>query len=427
MADYEYEDSFESSSESESESKEWDRQEGPISQSSKTEFVRSDLEQSLGEPLSQSLKQANSGSPKSSPMSRRKFRPHFKKPTGLGNIIKKRKKKVFGVSLQTAVYRSELGNDGIELPTIFRQCIDYLEENALEHEGVYRLAGVKSQIDGVKTLYDKESEVDLSNYDCNTVASLLKLYLRELPEPLVPLKLLPRLEAASRLDAPEMQLEMLLLVMEELPPVNKLLLSWLFVHMNHIADKANINKMGISNLVIVFSPTLQIPISLMHLLYNNRNSLFPNVEILKYERSSKSSKSFGLPDPNELETEEEITAELARLSDILEKLHTKVHSSDGKYDERDDYCWELQRVVTELKRKKKVQEQFSASKLGDEQEFMKALILMAATLEAENDEIKDVNFALKECIRKEMKQIEEYEHEIKLYEARPRVETEEFL
>ena len=29
----------------------------------------------------------------------------------------------------------------------------------------------------------------------------------------------------------------------------------------------------------------------------------------------------------------EITAELARLSDLLEKLHTKVHSSDGKYDE----------------------------------------------------------------------------------------------
>ena len=36
---------------------------------------------------------------------------------------------MFGVTLQTAVYRSELGNDGVELPTVFRQCIDYLEEN----------------------------------------------------------------------------------------------------------------------------------------------------------------------------------------------------------------------------------------------------------------------------------------------------------
>ncbi len=36
---------------------------------------------------------------------------------------------VFGVNLQTAVYRSQLGSDDIELPTVFRECIDYLEEN----------------------------------------------------------------------------------------------------------------------------------------------------------------------------------------------------------------------------------------------------------------------------------------------------------
>ena len=36
---------------------------------------------------------------------------------------------VFGVSLQTAVYRSQLGADGLKLPTVFRECIDYLEEN----------------------------------------------------------------------------------------------------------------------------------------------------------------------------------------------------------------------------------------------------------------------------------------------------------
>ena len=55
MADYEYEDSFESSSESESESKDWEKQDGAFSQSTKTEFVRADLDLSLGEPLSQSL------------------------------------------------------------------------------------------------------------------------------------------------------------------------------------------------------------------------------------------------------------------------------------------------------------------------------------------------------------------------------------
>ena len=34
---------------------------------------------------------------------------------------------VFGVSLETAIQRSQLGTDNIELPTVFRECIDDLE------------------------------------------------------------------------------------------------------------------------------------------------------------------------------------------------------------------------------------------------------------------------------------------------------------
>ena len=39
--------------------------------------------------------------------------------------------------------------------------------------------------------------VDLNEYDRNVVASLLKLYLRELPEPLIPAKLNPKFEEAT--------------------------------------------------------------------------------------------------------------------------------------------------------------------------------------------------------------------------------------
>lgn len=36
---------------------------------------------------------------------------------------------VFGAPLEVAVQRSTLGTDGLELPTAFRQCIDFLEEH----------------------------------------------------------------------------------------------------------------------------------------------------------------------------------------------------------------------------------------------------------------------------------------------------------
>ena len=43
--------------------------------------------------------------------------------------------------------------------------------------------------------------VDLSDYDYNAVASLLKLYLRELPEPLIPQRLLTKMEAATQCES----------------------------------------------------------------------------------------------------------------------------------------------------------------------------------------------------------------------------------
>ena len=37
-------------------------------------------------------------------------------------------KPIFGVKLEVAVARSKIA-DGLEMPTIFRQCVHYLEEN----------------------------------------------------------------------------------------------------------------------------------------------------------------------------------------------------------------------------------------------------------------------------------------------------------
>ena len=56
--------------------------------------------------------------------------------------------------------------------------------------GIFRLPGQASRILALKELYDSGSQEDFSSTeDVHTVASLLKLYLRELPEPVVPFTL----------------------------------------------------------------------------------------------------------------------------------------------------------------------------------------------------------------------------------------------
>ena len=57
----------------------------------------------------------------------------------------------------------------------------------LHEVGIFRLPGKASRIQALKELYDAGSQQDFGNSeDVHTVASLLKLYLRELPEPVVP-------------------------------------------------------------------------------------------------------------------------------------------------------------------------------------------------------------------------------------------------
>ena len=62
--------------------------------------------------------------------------------------------KVFGVSLIDAIDRSVIQDD-ILIPTVFRECIDYIEAYGLETEGLYRVGGPVKSIEAVKQQYDR--------------------------------------------------------------------------------------------------------------------------------------------------------------------------------------------------------------------------------------------------------------------------------
>lgn len=57
----------------------------------------------------------------------------------------------------------------------------------LREVGIFRLPGQASRIHSLKETYDCGSQQDFApTEDVHTVASLLKLYLRELPQPVIP-------------------------------------------------------------------------------------------------------------------------------------------------------------------------------------------------------------------------------------------------
>ena len=47
---------------------------------------------------------------------------------------------IFGIPLADAVERTMM-YDGVRLPAVFRECVDYVEKHGMKCEGIYRVSG----------------------------------------------------------------------------------------------------------------------------------------------------------------------------------------------------------------------------------------------------------------------------------------------
>ncbi|MGH0155739.1 UNVERIFIED_CONTAM: hypothetical protein FKN15_032837 [Acipenser sinensis] len=254
---------------------------------------------------------------------------------------------VFGVPLAEAVDRTIL-YDGVRLPAIFRECIDYIENCGTKCEGIYRVSGMKSKVDELKAAYDREESPCLDDYDPHAVASLLKQYLRELPENLLGRDLTVHFEEACSRPSEAEKVQEFQRLLADMPPCNHLMLAWLLVHMDHIIAKEADTKMNIQNISIVLSPTIQISNRVLYVFFTHIKELFGDVKLkpaVKPLRWSNMATMPALP-----KTQESVKEEIRRQEFLLNCLHRDLQAGikDLSKEER---LWEVQRILTALKRK----------------------------------------------------------------------------
>ncbi|KFQ24615.1 RalA-binding protein 1, partial [Merops nubicus] len=208
--------------------------------------------------------------------------------------------------------------------------------------------GIKSKVDELKAAYDREESPNLEEYEPNTVASLLKQYLRELPENLLTKELMPRFEDACGRSSEAEKVQECQRLLKELPECNHLLISWLVVHMDHVIAKELETKMNIQNISIVLSPTVQISNRVLYVFFTHVQEFFGDVtlkQVTKPLRWSNMATMPALP-----ETQESIKEEIRRQEFLLNCLHRDLQAGikDLSKEER---LWEVQRILTALKRK----------------------------------------------------------------------------
>ncbi|XP_061833839.1 rho GTPase-activating protein 45 isoform X5 [Nerophis lumbriciformis] len=219
------------------------------------------------------------------------------------------------------------------IPFIITKCVSEIERRALKMKGIYRVNGVKTRVEKLCQTFENGKElVELSQCSPHDISNVLKLYLRQLPEPILPFHIynslvglakesiqgeadptessgdLPVVSRGSQLVdlGPDTEPETLVLVeklrelLKELPKANMATLRYLIHHLRRIAELEEENKMCASNLGIVFGPSLMRPrptgatISLSSLVDYPHQARIVEALIVFYFSifQSKSSRSF---------------------------------------------------------------------------------------------------------------------------------------
>ncbi|KAF9093860.1 hypothetical protein BGX23_002840 [Mortierella sp. AD031] len=165
-------------------------------------------------------------------------------------------KPIFGCDLAEQLIRDET-----DLPEIVVKCTEAVEHFGMDIKGIYRVSGIQSATNRLRSAFDRDcSAVDLSSEencgDINSVASVLKTWFRELPDPLLTRQLYPEFIKAANIEDPALQLMNLHQVTNQLPDPNYATLKFLMCHLNKVQANQVVNKMGASNLGLIFGPTL---------------------------------------------------------------------------------------------------------------------------------------------------------------------------
>lgn len=152
------------------------------------------------------------------------------------------------------------------------------------------------------SLTDPESDVNLfandEYYDVHAIASLLKLYLRELPTNILTPERREAFVQVTEMQEKSAKIRELNRLVHSLPIENFSLLKALSGHLLRIVDNADINKMTIRNIGIVFSPTLNIPAQVFSMfLHEYQKIFFREDEVAESPKPLAAPQRPKLPDP----------------------------------------------------------------------------------------------------------------------------------
>lgn len=166
--------------------------------------------------------------------------------------------KVFGVPINILCER-----EGTHIPRVVETLLHEIETRGLDEIGLYRIPGSLASVTALKNAFDSGADVNMKDdrwFDINTVTGCFKLYLRELPEPLLTNDLIGEFIVCGSIGNTYDSILLLRRCVHRLPPVNYHLLKRVITHLVRVTEHGSTNLMHAVNLAIVFSMSF-LPLS----------------------------------------------------------------------------------------------------------------------------------------------------------------------
>ncbi|KPM36807.1 hypothetical protein AK830_g9756 [Neonectria ditissima] len=209
----------------------------------------------------------------------------FKLPSKHQETHEPRPHGIFGVPLRQSITYANVAISLIDergksyiygyVPIVVAKCGVFLKEKATGVEGIFRLSGSEKRIKELKTVFDSPDRYGKGlvwdGYTVHDAANVLRRYLNDLPEPVVPLDLYEKFrdplrgatkQAVGDVEGPQFveqfnemsAIEEYQRLITELPPLNRQLLLYILDLLAVFAAKADENRMNSQNLAAIFQP-----------------------------------------------------------------------------------------------------------------------------------------------------------------------------
>ncbi|RLU19239.1 hypothetical protein DMN91_007796 [Ooceraea biroi] len=156
-----------------------------------------------------------------------------------------------------ALDQQQITQDNV--PVILDKCVNFIYAHGIMSEGIYRRSGSSSAVVRLLEAFRRDAwatQITRNSYSEHDVATVLRRFLRDLPDPLFPADIHDRLCLASELTSEENKIATYQKLLSILNSVTSATLRRILAHLHGLSQQSARNLMTVENLSAIWGPTL---------------------------------------------------------------------------------------------------------------------------------------------------------------------------